>query len=310
MLAELLALRPLGVEPVENVLELCLGDARPLVLDRDLHHPARPRAPHSPMRPSPGEKDCALPIRLRSTCTSRPSTACTTQRPPAASARGAARLRRASSRGSRPAWRGSAPHRPARCASRDSSASMREASLMSLISRSSRATSSAMMAEQAALLDRVVDAPQRLDGAADRGQRVLDLVRDVGGEALDRVHAVPQRARRLRQRGGEFADLVAARSAARPAPCRRGRGPRASARRRRASRRIGRAMVSDRYHDSITVSASASANSARIDTRTANRLSSTSRASRVSSTMPTVWRLRSTGSDTVTSSRSSAVRRI
>ena len=69
-------------------------------------------------------------------------------------------------------------------------------------------------------------------------------------------------------------------------------------------------MVSERYHDSITVSPSASANKARMEMRTANRLSSTSRASRVSSTMPTVWRLLTTGSETVTSSRSSVVRRI
>ena len=39
-----------------------------------------------------------------------------------------------------------------------------------------------------------------------------------------------------------------------------------------ARRRIGRAMVSDRYQDSSTVSASARPNSARIDMRTTNRL--------------------------------------
>ena len=64
-------------------------------------------------------------------------------------------------------------------------------------------------------------------------------------------------------------------------------------------------MVSDKYQDSATVSTSARANSPRMLIRTVSRLSSTSRASRVSSTMPTVARLRVTGSATVTSSRSS-----
>ncbi len=77
-----------------------------------------------------------------------------------------------------------------------------------------------------------------------------------------------------------------------------------------ASRRIGRAIVSDRYQDSATVSTSAITNSPRMDERMATRLSSTSRASRVSGTMPTVWRLRTTGSATVTSRRLSWVRRI
>ena len=44
MLAEPLALRPLGVEPVEDVFQLGLGDARALVLDGDLDRLRRPRA--------------------------------------------------------------------------------------------------------------------------------------------------------------------------------------------------------------------------------------------------------------------------
>ena len=69
-------------------------------------------------------------------------------------------------------------------------------------------------------------------------------------------------------------------------------------------------MVSERYQDSSTVSASARPNSAMIDMRMVNRLWSTSRASRVSRMIPTVWRSRSIGSATVTSSRLSVVRRI
>ena len=41
-------------------------------------------------------------------------------------------------------------------------------------------------------------------------QRVLDLVRDIGGKALDGVHALPQRVGHLAQRAREIADLVAA----------------------------------------------------------------------------------------------------
>ena len=51
---------------------------------------------------------------------------------------------------------------------------------------------------------------QRLDGAPQRGQRVLELVGDVGGEALDRVDAVVERAGHVAQRLAEMADLVAA----------------------------------------------------------------------------------------------------
>jgi hypothetical protein len=40
----------------------------------------------------------------------------------------------------------------------------------------------------------ILEAGDGLDRAAQRGQRVLDLVGDVGGEALDGVHARPERA--------------------------------------------------------------------------------------------------------------------
>ena len=43
--------------------------------------------------------------------------------------------------------------------------------------------------QQAPLLDRIVDPHRGLDRAAQRRQRVLDLVRDIGREALDRAHA-------------------------------------------------------------------------------------------------------------------------
>ena len=51
---------------------------------------------------------------------------------------------------------------------------------------------------------------QGLDGAAQRGQRVLQLVRDVGGEALDRLDAVVERLGHVAQGAGQMADLVGA----------------------------------------------------------------------------------------------------
>ena len=46
--------------------------------------------------------------------------------------------------------------------------------------------------EKLPLPRRVLDPPQRLDRAADGGERVLDLVGNVGGESFDRVHPCPQ----------------------------------------------------------------------------------------------------------------------
>ncbi len=65
-------------------------------------------------------------------------------------------------------------------------------------------------ARQARLGLLVLGERQGLDGAAQRGQRVLQLVGDVGGETLDRVDAVVERAGHVAQRLAEMADLVAA----------------------------------------------------------------------------------------------------
>ena len=82
---------------------------------------------------------------------------------------------------------------------------------MSLISRSRRRTSCWMIASRRAARFVAAGERQRLDGAAQRGQRVLELVGDVGGEALDRVDAVVERAGHVAQRAGEMADLVRSR---------------------------------------------------------------------------------------------------
>ena len=150
-----------------------------------------------------------------------------------------------------------------------------------------------MMVEQLLLPRGVLDAAQRLDRAADRGQRVLDLVRHIGGEASRSRPCAPTAPAPSRTARWPARRPRRAAAAASPARCRRARWPSRISAAAPARRRIGRAMVSDRYHDSSTVSASARPNRPRIDMRTTNRLSSTSRASRVSRMMPTVWRSRS-----------------
>ena len=50
---------------------------------------------------------------------------------------------------------------------------------------------------------------QRLDRRAQRGQRVAQFVRDVGGEAFDRLDAGVERVGHVAQRAGQMADLVA-----------------------------------------------------------------------------------------------------
>ena len=51
---------------------------------------------------------------------------------------------------------------------------------------------------------------QRLDGAAQGGERVFQLMGDIRREAFDRVHALVERARHVAQRAGKMPDLVGA----------------------------------------------------------------------------------------------------
>ena len=82
---------------------------------------------------------------------------------------------------------------------------------MSEISRFSRLMSSHHDGHQLFPPLGVEVGPRRhLDRRAQRGQRVLELVRHVGGEALDGVDALPQRVGHRAQRVVEVADLVAA----------------------------------------------------------------------------------------------------
>ena len=62
--------------------------------------------------------------------------------------------------------------------------------------------------EQLRALLFVGDAPSRIDGAEHGAERVLQLVRHVGNEPLDRVHPHPQRLGHVPQRRREAPDLV------------------------------------------------------------------------------------------------------
>ena len=125
--------------------------------------------------------DCALAIRLRSTFPAdprHPTIRLAGARPPRAD-----RSRhRASLRRDRAARAGSAPID--RLGGNARHSHQRDASLTSLISRSSRATSS-RCGEQLPLPLRFLDTAERLIALRMR-QRVLDFVRHVGGELLDR----------------------------------------------------------------------------------------------------------------------------
>ena len=63
---------------------------------------------------------------------------------------------------------------------------------------------------QPVLLTFVLGQAEGFDGTPERGERVLDLVCDVGGEALDGVDAAVERVRHLAERARQFADLVMA----------------------------------------------------------------------------------------------------
>ncbi len=67
MLAELLALRTLGVEAIKYLLRVAFGDAWAIVLDTDLDHAAGFARAQRVICRAGGLNDCALATRLRST---------------------------------------------------------------------------------------------------------------------------------------------------------------------------------------------------------------------------------------------------
>ena len=87
---------------------------------------------------------------------------------------------------------------------RCSSASSRLASEMSVISRSSRLTSCSITSSSRSRLLVGLGERQGLDRRAQRGERILQLVRHVGGEALDRLDAAVERVGHVAQRAGQM----------------------------------------------------------------------------------------------------------
>ena len=92
---------------------------------------------------------------------------------------------------------------------------------------------------------------QGFDRAAQRGQRILELVADIGGEGLDRVDAVVERRRHVAQRARQMADLVA--PLVKSGISTRLLMPRRTRSAAAESRRIGSAMVPARSTDSRMV---------------------------------------------------------
>ncbi len=258
------------------------------------------------MRPFGGEKLTALPIRLRSTCTRRSSIASTTR--DCARACTSADSSSVGPSGARvAAWISAStekigPSATGSGVARDSSASIRLASEMSVINRSSRRTSSPMMLSRrrcwlrssmrnrVSIAERIEDSGFLISWLTSAANRSIASIRAHSARALSSSASAssPISSRRPRSRAGTLP--------VRPIPSRMTWAEAA----RLSS---GRAMVRDRYQDSSTVIASATKNSTRMEERTANSERSTSRASRVSWMMPTVCPSCATGSATVTSRR-------
>ncbi len=195
MLAETLALRPLRIEPVEDAFELALGDAGPLIRDADLDHAAERLLRTEPdlaarRAEGPGVAD-QIAQHLHD--------------PPFDPGDHQSRLEFAHLQDRR--GLGSrcivdigqrAKHRT------DLQRHRRRAGNLSIHPRrignirDEAIKPDDILAhdgEQAFSLGRILHPAQSLDGAANRGQRILDLMRDIGGEPLDRIHPAPQRSR-------------------------------------------------------------------------------------------------------------------
>ena len=205
--------RPVGVEALENPLEGVRRDARAVVVDRD-DDPVVRRIAYPAACRARGEANAHLAARLGKGAGVVDEIGDDLGEPQIVAEHEKVRSRRASraastdsrsatvgcaaNRGHRRRRRRAAPRdRPGSESPRASSASSREASEMSLISRSSRRTSCCMTAIRRSR-DRPVCTRGRVSrGAAQRRQRVLQFVRDIGGEALDRVEPAVERLRHI-----------------------------------------------------------------------------------------------------------------
>ena len=158
---------------------------------------------------------------------------------------------------------------------RASSASSREASEMSLIRRSRRRMSCWMMPVSRALACSVLASGSVSTALRSEVSGFFDLVRHVGGETLDRVDAVVERAGHVADRLAQMPDLVAAMAVVGDL---RARAEAASARDRRHRRAGGaeRRSCPARRNERSTVTPAATRKTRTIASRSAWTISSMS----------------------------------
>ena len=210
--AEFLARRTFAVEAVEDRGQLVVRDAGSLILDGNQNGAAIVRAVRMRISPCGGLNDTALVMRLRNTCDSRlsiPGTMSGRLRSVSSSTRCGAPSVRVDS------WMSTSASQHRRDVDRrylETTELGVEAGRIGDVG--DQPVESLDIVEndrhQPALLDGILDPHSGLDRAAQRAERVLDLVGDIGGETFDRAHPLPQRVGHLAQRAGEIADLVAA----------------------------------------------------------------------------------------------------
>ncbi len=137
------------------------------------------------------------------------------------------------------------------------------------------------------------------DGAARRGQRVLQFVADIGGKAFDRIDAVVKRGRHFAQRDRQVADFILAGGEIRNFLALL-RAAAAHADGGRRSRRSGLAMVDDNSSDRTTLTSVATPKTRMIARRSAWTILSISPACVDSSNTPSTARKRWIGTATET----------
>ena len=208
VVAESLGIGAQRVKPLKHLLARIFGNAGAVITDAQAHHAVLMIDLHRDC-PVGGEKDTALSSRFSITRSSRAGTP-RTQAPLigefsvdfAAFVFGPA-IARADDR-ARSDRRDPSPQ--TRRAS--SSASIRLASEISVTSRSIRRTSCEAISVNCLRSSGSSHPGQRFDRAAQAGKRVLDFMRHVGGEMVDRIDPLPQRVGHVGNRAGEQTDLV------------------------------------------------------------------------------------------------------
>ena len=207
-------MRPVGIEALEDLLDRVGPDARTVVVDDDLDH--RPcSAPRGDAHGAAGRARTSA--HCRSGCRSpgrganrgpAPRKSCGP--PPSKASATVHAVVVADLVGDRDhGGRASVCRLTGADSCRCNSASSRLASEMSEISRSRRLTSCWITANSRSWLSLGLGERHGFDRRTQRGQRILQLMRHVGGEALDRLDAAVERVGHVAQRAGQMADLVA-----------------------------------------------------------------------------------------------------